>query len=494
MRSVRSSMLIRLANLVVGMSITVGVHAGIDPMKTMEDLSLSVKENTAGMLNLSGYINGHYMKHQGMTRFVGKDLNTHLLQIREASVFADILIKDYLVFSTELEMSLDFSDEEASGRDDAFEALLNYFYFDYQLSDHLGWDEDDTGTLRFRVGRILVPFLSYNENKPSFKQTLMSQPFTAWQIAPVNNVAASFQQFGWTDVGLSINWSKSIGDAGLFDIKASVINGLGSETAVLDDNTIQIASAMSMSMSMDDEGSMDGMDSRDSMDSMDDMEMSMMHMGSEVMPTVRPRDGLANAKSEWDDFSDVNDNKAIALKMSYASFSAPLEVGFSFYQGEWDADIGYDLTMMGLHMNYTPNDWSVKVEWVQADVEQGAGINVVSAMGPDAINNSTGSYTMSAWSIEGAYTAKRYGPSNRNFLTLLLRLDDVVTNDEATFSPFNRSRTTVGLEWGFLHNMRLRAEYQLHELRDYSSAPAPYISAGGEETISMGMLSLIAYF
>lgn len=458
-----------LANcwLIVCLMMTVSAQAEVDPMSTMEDLAQAIKAGTGGRVNLSGYINGHYMKHDGMPKFVGKNLNKSLVQLREASFFADILITDYLIFSTELELSYDFSEEDSSGREDSFEGLLNYFYLDYQISDHLDWDEDESGTLKFRIGRILVPFLSYNENKPNFEQTLMSQPFTAWQMVPVNNVAVSFKQFGWTDIGLSGNWSKALGDHGLLDIKLSVINGLGSDVNVLDSNTVQIASPMSTGIG---------------------------GMGASVMPTVRPRDGLANAKSDWDEFSDVNSDKATVLKVSYASFSVPLEVGVSWYQGAWDEEEEHDLTMVGVHLNYTQKDWSVKTEWVRADVEQTADINIVTAMGPSQINISTGDYNMQAWSIEGAYTSHRYGPGNDRFLTWIVRLDNIETNDEATFSPFNRSRSTIGLELGFLHNVRLRLEYQRHSLDDYDAAPGPYVSAGGDEDISMGMLSVIAYF
>jgi len=427
-----------------------------DPMASLSSLTKKLSDTTGGRLNVSGYINGHLMRHDGTPNLVGKDLNATLFQIREASIFVDFSISESVTFSTELEMSYDFSDKNDSGRDDAFESLLNYYYLDVDISNAMNWDTDESGNLKLRFGRILVPFLHYNENKPNFKQSLMSQPFTAWQLAPVNNVAGSFQQFGWTDAGLSINWSYIIEDQGLFDLKFSVINGLGSESGVLDSNSIQL-----------DPGGM-------------------------MKPTVRPRDGLVNARSDWDELSDVNSDKALVLKLSYVPFSLPLNLGISWYDGAWDADEVNNLSMRGFHANYLSQDWAFKAEYLVADVEQTAGINIVTAPGPAMLNASTGDYQMSAWYLEGAYTAYRYG--NDYFVKLILRLDAVDTNDEAKFTPFDRSRYTLGVEWEFIRNIRMRMEYQKSKIDNFDNAPAPFIAAGGQEEIQMTMLSLIVYF
>ena len=449
----------RLASfLLLAFIYTPNSYSAVDPMSSIQAITKQIFDDTGGRVNLSGYINGHVMNHDGAPRLTNKNINNALYQLREASLFADIILSDSLFFSTELEMSYDFTDKNDSGRDSRFEGLFNYYYFDLDVSNALDWDTDETGSLRVRTGRILVPFLRYNENKPSFKQHLMSQPFTAWQIAPVNNAAISYQQFGWTDTGVSFNWSYIRDDVGLFDVKLSIINGLGSESDVLDSNSVQLDAGM---------------------------------MGT---PTVRPRDGLANARSEWDSFNDVNDDKAVVIQTSFSPVSTPLNVGLSWYKGAWDKSGDKDLTMYGAHLDYTTTDWSLKAEYVKADVDQTAGINVVTAMGPAAINTSTGDYSMQAWYVEGAYTFLRYGESNENNLVGVLRFDEVETNDKAVFTPFNRSRITVGLEWGFIRNMRLRAEVQRSKLDDFSAAPGPYISAGGDEHIDMAMLSLIAYF
>jgi hypothetical protein len=430
--------------------------AEIDPMGSLSLLASDVTDSTGGSINISGYVNGHIMKHNGTPALVSKNLDEPLFQLREASFFIDAVLNDSLMFSTELEMSYDFSNKEDSGRTDRFEALLNYYYLDLDLSNAMDWDTEDNGTFKIRAGRILVPFLQYNENKPSFKQNLMSQPFTAWQLAPVNNVAGSFKQFGWTDLGISFNYNKVLGDTGLVDVKLSIINGLGTDSQVLDSNTVQL-----------DPGGM-------------------------MKPTVRPRDGLANAKSGWDGFSDVNDDKAIVLKVSYAPFSMPLNVGFSYYSGAWDKEENHDLTMTGAHASYSTKDWDIKGEYLVADVEQTAGVNVITVPGPGALNTSTGDYKMSAWYLEGSYTAFRY--DNNKFLKIILRFDEVDTNDQAAFTPFDRSRTTVGLEWQFLHNIRLRAEHQKSDINGFENAPGPFIAAGGEDKVTMTMFSLIAYF
>ena len=161
------------------------------------------------------------MDHDGTPVFVGqRSLNDGFFQIREFSLFFDVAITDMIVASTELEAS-----DNGSGY------TANYAYVDIQAADNLS----------FRVGKILVPFLSYNENKPNFKQHLMSQPFTAWNLAPVIPLAIGFHGFGWADAGAAVNWNKIIGAFGFLDFKAAVINGLGSMSNVLDDNTAQLA-------------------------------------------------------------------------------------------------------------------------------------------------------------------------------------------------------------------------------------------------------------
>lgn len=444
----------------------VGVSA--NPMDTLGSWSGSLRDRTDGAINLSGYINAHYMKHDGLPRFRGKDLNDPIIQIREASIFADVLLGDYVVFSTELEMSYDFSDEDTTGRDESFKASLNYYYFDFDVAAMLEWEADEQGGLNIRFGRILVPFLQTNENKPNFKQSLMSQPFTAWQFAPVNNVASSFDQFGWTDMGLMINWFREM-DSGTISVKASAINGLGVDGEVLDTTQVQLDSPMMMNG------------------------MPMMMMGNLVYPTVRIRDGLFNARSEWDDMDDVNGSLAYTLKVSYSPFSIPLNVGVSWYRGAWNSDATKGLKMWGLHASYSGARWGIKAEHGGASVEQNAGTNTI-MMGPAPINTSTGDYNMSASFVETSVDVMQYGPGDARYVKLIHRYDTVNTNDEAMFTPFDRTRHTFGVEWEFTHNIRLRFEHQRHTLENFDASPMPFRNAGGEENVTMNMLSIIAYF
>ncbi len=425
-----------------------------DPMAGFTKLAKSISKSTNGKVNISGYFNGHYMVHDGAPKFVGKNINKPLYQLREASIFADVNLSDNLLFSTEMETSVDFSAKSTSGRDDRVKVAFNYYYFDFDLASAADWDTDSYGNLSIRAGRLLVPFLSYNENKPSFKQVLMSQPFTAQMLSPVNNVAASFNRFGWTDVGASVNWSYIVGDSGLFDVKLSIINGLFSEGPALDGNSAQLITG----------------------------------------PTVRPRDGLFANKSEWDQFSDNNSNKAIVAKVSYAPFSMPLDVGVSYYTGAWDNAGSQNLSMYGFHMNYLEKNWTLKGEYVKANVEQVPGINPVTAPGPAALNQTTGNYNMMSWYVEGSVIPFRYGDEDARFLRMIARYDDVDTNNQAMFNPFDRSRVTLGLEWGFLNNIRARYEWQSHSIDNFANAPAPFIAAGGDQKIKMNMLSLISYF
>jgi len=431
---------------------------GFDPMGSLAEFSATITEATNDSLFISGYVNAHYMNHDGLPKFVGKDANRPLWQLREFSLFADLTLTDYLLFSTELEITYDFSEQNVSGRDRRLEALFNYYYADFDIASAFDWDTDRFGNLGLRAGRILVPFNSYNENKPNFKQNLMSQPFTAWQLVPVHNIPIEFKQFGWTDLGATLNWSYEFENAGIFDFKLSVVNGLGSDGPVLDSDTAQL----------DPPGMMN--------------------------PTVRPRDGLGNAKSSWDSFSDNNDNKAVVLKASFAPSSFPVDIGVSWYSGEWDSNDDDDLDMYGAHFNYIEKNWSLKGEYVEAHVEQTAGINPVVPAGPAAINTSTGDYEMKAWYIEASYIPYRYGKNDSNYLKLIARYDDVDTNDEAVFTPFDRDRVTLGTEWEFIPNTRLRYEWSKNTLDDIENAPAPFIAAGGKEHVYMNMISLIANF
>ncbi len=450
----RIVLLIILASTLAGLANA----SDLDPMKPFDSIAQSIYRASEGRVTISGYVNGHYMNHDGVPKIVGKNLNKPLFQIREASLFADITMTGDLVFSTELETSYDFSSKSSSGREDRFKALFNYYYIDYDIASAANWDTDVSGSLSIRFGRILVPFLSYNENKPSFRQFLMSQPFTAWQLAPAIDITSRFHQFGWTDTGISINWSRTLGGHGLFDLKISAINGLASNQVALDSVTVQL--------------NQPGM----------------------IKPTIRPRDGLGATHSDWDNFKDNNSNKAVVLKASYAPFSVPLNFGISLYKGTWDKANEQQLTMKGVHLNYLHKSWTLKGEFVQANVEQIAGLNLVLAPGPIALNQTTGNYALRAWYIEGSYVAYRYGENESHFIRLITRFDDVDTNNKAEFTPFDRSRITLGLEWSFLKNMRLRYESQKHRIHSFDKAPAPYLAAGGKESITMNMLSLIAYF
>ncbi len=74
----------------------------INPMGTLRKQADKISELTEDRLNLSGYINGHYMNHNGVAKLTNKNINKPLFQIREASVFADLTLTDNLLFSTEL--------------------------------------------------------------------------------------------------------------------------------------------------------------------------------------------------------------------------------------------------------------------------------------------------------------------------------------------------------------------------------------------------------
>ena len=400
-------------------------------------LCVSTAVEAQGNVRISGYGNMHYMNHDGVARFVGnQDLNNGFFQIREFSLFFDIAITDAVVASTEI---------EAADNGTAYTA--NYAYVDFQA----------TPNLSFRAGKILVPFLSYNENKPNFKQNLMSQPFTAWNLAPVNGIAIDNRGFGWSDAGAVANWNNELGDWGLFDVKFAVINGLGSNSDVLDVNTVQLNAGM-------------------------------------MTPVVRPRDGLIQNETT-NNLRDNNNDKATVLKMTLQPLALLGDIGFSWYRGKWNPSGTRNLTMLGAHLNVLQPNWTLKSEYVIAQVEQDAGIDPVAnagLMGPAPLNTSTGDYDMHAWYVEGSVVPVR--GANDRYLRLVGRFDDVDTNDQIGFTPFDRSRVTLGTEFQVATNTRFRFEWQRSVIDDFQNAPAPYVGAGGEETIKMAMASVIFSF
>ncbi len=388
-------------------------------------------------MHISGYGNMHYMNHSGMPRFVdAPDLNNGFFQIREFTLFFDFAITDAIIASTELEAG-----------DNGSRYTANYAYAGIEVSENLS----------FRVGKILVPFLSYNENKPNFKQFLMSQPFTAWNVVPVNGVALQFHGFGWGDAGVMLNWHHALGETGMLAVKLSLINGIGSDSNVLDDNVVQLDAGI-------------------------------------VKPVVRTRDGLIQNR-EATELIDNNDDKATVIKASFKTLEIPLEFGISWYRGAWDPAGDRYLRMLGLHLNWLARNVTLRGEYVTAHVEQGAGIDPVAdagMMGPATLNTSTKDYDMNAFYLEGSVVPVRW--SRDRFLRLISRYDEVDTNDKAIFTPFDRARVTLGLEWQFATNTRFRYEFQHAKIDDFDNAPMPFKNAGGKEIVKMHMASFIFSF
>ncbi|MCH7869449.1 MAG: hypothetical protein IH881_17280 [Myxococcales bacterium] len=400
-------------------------------------------------VHISGYANAHYMNHLGVARLVTddkklEDLNDGFVQLREFSFFIDIGVFDYLTVSSEIEFADDFSEVGA-----------NYLYGDLALSELLPfWDEDELGQLTLRGGKFLIPFLSYNENKPNFKQYLMSQPFTAWNVVPVIGTPIATSSFGWSDTGFLFNFARSISSFGIIDFKVAMINGIESNAAVLDSNAIVIDAGM-------------------------------------MTPTVRPRDGLMQNKGpSWK--ANRNGELAAVGKVSFMTNCFPLDVGFFFYSGKWDPDGKRGLFMYGFHANWISRNWTLRGEWVQAQVEQVAGTNLYGM--PASINMSTGDYNMEAWYLEGSIIPCRFGPGDKLYVRLIGRYDEVNTNNKALFTPFHRRRWTLGSEFEFFSNARLRFEWQHHRIVNFKEAPGPYLAAGGKRAVQMLMGSVIYSF
>ncbi len=390
-----------------------------------------------GNLNISGYGNAHVMGVSGMPETVEQNsLRNTTMQIREFTLYFDFTITDRIIASVELE----------SGRNaKIYES--NYAYIEAEATDNL----------KLRIGKLLVPFLYYNENKPNFKQYLMSQPFTAWNFAPVIGAPVETHGYGWSDVGVMLEWYGEMGESGLFSIKTAVINGISSENNALDAGTIQLA-----------DGAM--------------------------QPVVRNRTGLLHNEEDQAAI-DNNNSKAVVFKAVYKSIENPLEVGASFYRGAWNNRGDKYLTMYGVHLNWLGRNFGLRSEYGLASVQQDAGYDPVAEeglTGPAALNTTTGDYGMKAFFVELSFIPKRW--QGERFLRLIGRFDDVDTNDQAAFTPFDRSRFTAGLEWQFAKGVRARFESQYSKIDSFDQAPAPYRNAGGKEVITLSMASIIFSF
>jgi hypothetical protein len=381
---------------------------------------------------VSGYGNVHYMHPHGMPATVElPNSNNSILQLREFTFFVDAAVSETVVASTELEIGNNGSVVSA-----------NYAYADVQLLDAIG----------AKVGKILVPFLSSNENKINHRQALMSQPFTAWNLAPVNGTPLTVRGFGWSDVGISLEVHRPLGKLGLVWFRVSVINGLGSDSAVLDADTMELDSG----------------------------------------PTIRTRDGLmSNEPSSA--LQDNNHNKAIVASISLLPIDSTFDLGASYYQGKWDEEDEKNLRMWGVYANRLGRDWTLRAEYVQAEVEQEEGVLLPGVADlPNRLFHSTGDYGLRAWYVELSRVALRWGPTK--WLRGIVRADDVDTNDRVEFTPFDRSRLTYGLEYQFQSQTRLRVEYQQSRIDAFESAPTPYVQSGGNERPHTTMVSMIFWF
>lgn len=398
-------------------------------------------------LSLSGYGNFHGMDHSGLPRFTNSpDGNDLFYQMREFSLFFDFDVAEGVIASLEL---------EAGKNGTHFSS--NYAYVQFDIPTFVDcWDEEQHGSLNVSVGRILVPFLSYNENKLNFKQTLMSPPFTAQNFAPVVPLPADFFGLDWSDTGVSGNYTKYVESIdSFFSLKFATIEGLSSDSNVLDANFRTLTSG----------------------------------------PTVRIRDGLR--QNEQDQLRDGNRNKATVLQASFALSDLPINAGFSWYRGSWNPAGDKDLNMYGLHFNWLAHNWTLKAEYGWGDVEQDAGSDPVTDAGltGPGFNASTGNYGTQSWYVEGSYIVLRWGEGSDRYLRMIYRYDMVDTNDALTgFNPFDRNRHTIGTEIQIIPGARLRYEWQYHTLQDFSLAPAPFLAAGGEEHVKMHMASVIFYF
>ncbi len=387
-----------------------------------------------------GYGNMHWMDMEGMPLFLDAvggsaepDLNNPLFQLREFSIFLEAPLSERLVASAEIEVG-----------DNGNTFTLNYGYVEIMAAE---W-------LELKAGKILVPFLAYNERKANQYQSLMSHPFTAWQLAPVTGRPMETHGLGWSDIGFQVD-IKSQRDAGVLDLKLAVINGLGSDDPnALDANYVYFS---------------DGMPGE-----------------------VRPRDGLSQNESAGV-HTDNNGTPAGVAKLTYINTGSSVraELGLSLYYGNWDPNDLHSLTMYGANFRLEGRKWELAGEAGWANVEQDPGLTPAGDTLALMPNLTTGDYGMHAWYIEAATRVADYGEDH--WVKLIARYDDVDTNDKVMFTPFDRSRITVGLEWQFDSSARLRYEFQRNSIHDYGSA-MPSVQNSVPENPSMHMVSIIFWF
>ncbi len=133
---------------------------GVNPTTKLRGWADKLTEASGNRLFLSGYMNAHYMDHDGVARLIGKDINRPIKQIREISLFVDYIANDVLSFSGEVEFSADFSGEGVTNKKNDMEPHLNYLYADIDISELLGHDVDETG--RFNCVRANFWFRSFH--------------------------------------------------------------------------------------------------------------------------------------------------------------------------------------------------------------------------------------------------------------------------------------------------------------------------------------------
>lgn len=383
----------------------------------------------AAELFWSGYGNVHYMDMDGMPRLAASNMDDGVLQLREFSLFLDAAVDEKLLLSAELEGSMAGSAVQ-----------MNYAYLEYALRDGLA----------LRAGRLLVPFLRYNEEKPNFRQNLMSPPFTASFLAPVVHPNTRMATgIGWSDMGASLEWQR-VTDRGVVVATAGVFNGLAGGTVALDGDLVSFA-----------DGTPGG--------------------------PVRPRDGLAGNEAGS---QDNNADKAVVARLRWQAPRWPLGFGLSAYGGAWDPAGQQRLELVGLDLRWRGELLDLRGEYGRGFVEQVGGQLPVGAA--DLMPNyTTGDHDLSSLWLEAAWRGLRF--DRHRWLSAIVRYDEVDTNDEAMFTPFDRHRWTLGSEWQFHSNARLRFEWQRARIHDFAQAPS-MVADSLEEEPTMSMLSLIAWF
>jgi hypothetical protein len=142
---------------------------------------------------------------------------------------------------------------------------------------------------------------------------------------------------------------------------------------------------------------------------------------------------------------DNNDDKALTGRVSWLPVPQ-LEVGASYHGQRYDDTDDLDFTAVGLDLATRWRGWQLRSEWIDAEVERGAGIADLGQSG---------------WYTQVGYTFTWFRDLFPD-LTLVTRYDDVDLDDSVVGND-DRQFWSLGLNASVYDHFRFKLEYRLAE-------------------------------